>query len=256
VGLPSTVVLSVLEFDVLWAAQRFPRRHVALDVPSPGITTEERAALVRQAWDSLAERGLADGERAEPELADRLALLAHPQRSVDAWVWTDREIRGLAVQSGREALFGVVDRGEVWLIPARDTSFVQTAVSMAGECPPGYGRSVSLPLDVLRAADAAAGGDARALVGELIDRGVSVNEAQLLAGMFSGITGRGQFGAERTGANGRVHRADRVVSFHDTDSGRYLFLTRPSPDGQVWATVTPVDNARLATAVWELLDEL
>jgi hypothetical protein len=259
VGLPSTVVLSVLEFDVLWEAQRFPRRHVVLDVPSPGLTTRDRALLVTQAWASLAERGLADGGRPEPELADRLALLAHPQRAVDAWVWTDREIRGLAACAGREALFAVVDRDEVWLIPARDSSFVEAAVSMAGECPAGYGRSVSLPQDTLRAADEDAGGDPKALVAELIDRDVPLGEAQLLSGMFGGITTRGQFGAQRlgggTGGGQRSRRANRVVAFHDTPSGRYMYLTRPSPDGQRWATVTPVDNARLATAVWELLDE-
>lgn len=255
-GMPSTVVLSALEFDVLWEAQRFPRRHVALDVPSPGVTHAERADLVAAAWAGLEQRGLADRGRAEPELADRLALLAHPERSVDAWVWTDREIRALAVQAGRQAMLGVVDRDEVWLIPARDSSFVEAAVSVAGECPPGYGQSASLPLDTLRAADEDAGGDALVLVGQLIDRDVPVNQAQLLAGMFDGIVGRGQFCAERTPPGQRARRAGRVVAFHDTERGRYLYLTRPSADGRVWATVAPADNARLATSVWELLDEL
>jgi hypothetical protein len=257
VGLPSTLVLSALEFDVLWESQRFPRRHVALDVPSPGVTRGERAALVAQAWAGLAERGLAERGRAESGLADRLALLAHPERSVDGWVWTDREIRALSVQSGREAQLAVVDRDEVWLIPAHDSSFVEAAVSVAGDAPAGYGRSVNVPLQTLRAADEDAGGDPKALILELEDRDVQLNDAQTLAGMFSGIVTKGQFGAERTG-NGRVtHRAGRVVAFHDNDrGGRYLYLTGPSPDGRMWATVTPSDNRGIATAVWELLEEL
>jgi hypothetical protein len=256
VGLPSTVVLSALEFDVLWESQRFPRRHVALDVPSPGVTYRERAELVKSAWDALGERGLATGSRAEPALADRLAVLAHPDRSVDAWVWTDREIRGLAARVGREALLGVVDSGNVWLIPARDSSFVEAAVSVAGDCPAGYGRSVSVPLDALKAADRDAEGDPKALIVELSDRDVPLADAQWLAGMCTGITGKGQFGVERAKGGERPRRANRVVAFHDTDRGRYLYLTRPSADRRVWATITPADNARIATAVWELLDEV
>jgi hypothetical protein len=47
-----------------------------------------------------------------------------------------------------------------------------------------------------------------------------------------------------------------VVAFHDTERGRYLYLTLPSADGRLWATVTPADNRTVATAVWELLDEV
>ncbi|HKN96457.1 MAG TPA: ESX secretion-associated protein EspG, partial [Pseudonocardiaceae bacterium] len=166
------------------------------------------------------------------------------------------EIRGLAAQSGRDAVLAVVDRGEVWLIPARETSLVEAIVSIAGECPAGHGRSTSVPLELLRSADKAAGGDPRSLVVELTDLGVPLTKAQVLAGMFDGMVGRGQFGAQRTAAGRVTHRAGRVVAFHDTGSGRYLYLTRPSADGQVWATVTPADNRAMATAVWELLDEV
>lgn len=254
-GLPSSVVLSALEFDVVWESQRFPHRHVVLDVPSPGVTRNQRAELVAAAWAGLAERGLADRGRADAELIDRLAVLAYPERSVDGWIFTDRQIRGLAAQAGRDALLGVVDRGEVWLIPARDSSFVEAAVSMAGECPAGRGRSTSVPLDVLRAADQAAEGDPRSLVVELTELDVPLGKAQTLARMFDGMVTRGQFGAQ-CGSGSRSRRAGRVVAFHDTERGRYLYLTRPSADGQVWATVTPADNRAVAAAVWELLDEV
>jgi hypothetical protein len=260
VGLPSSVVLTALEFDVVWESERFPARHVALDVPSPGVTRNERAELVAKAWAGLAERGLAGRGRADSELTDRLALLAYPERSVDGWIWADRQISGLAALSGRDALLGVVDRGEVWLIPARDSSFVEAAVSMAGECPAGRGRSVSVPLDVLRGADADANGDPKAMVVELNERDMPIGKAQILAGMFTGMVGRGQFGAQRT-VSGRhaqreTRRAERVVAFHDTRLGRYLYLTRPSADGRTWATVTPADNRAVAAAVWELLNEV
>jgi hypothetical protein len=78
-----SVVLSALEFDVIWENERLPERHVALDVPSPGKTHTERAALVKQTWAALEARGLAEGGRAIGDLVDRIMLLAHPEVSID-----------------------------------------------------------------------------------------------------------------------------------------------------------------------------
>lgn len=254
---PGTLVLSALEFDVVWEAGRFPRRHVALDVPSPGRTHTERAALVAGVWESLEGRGLAERGRVTPELADGLALLAHPQVSVHTWIWTaDREIRGFAAASGDEALLAVVDRGEVWLIGSRATALAESAVSVAGQMPAGAGRSVSVPNDVLREAAEDAGHDPQRLITALEAHGVGLRDAQELAAMFHGIGTRGQFGAERARSGAAPARADRVVAFHDTPSGRYLHQVRPSTDGRRWSTITPADNQLLASCVWELLNEV
>ncbi|EHY89505.1 ESX secretion-associated protein EspG [Saccharomonospora azurea] len=252
----NSVVLSTLEFDVLWEELDLPRRHVALEVPSPGTTWSERARYVDEAWETLADRGLARGRTVIPEVGDLLYLLARPRTSVDLWVWTDRRITGLAASSGRDAVLGVVDAGEVWLIPSRDAALAAAAVSVAGELPPGVGRSISVPHEVLVEADAEARGDAKALVPALEDRGVELWQAQELAGMLLGMVTRGQFGAQRLDRDGRMRRAGRVVAFHDTDAGRYLFQVAPGGDRRDWATVTPADNALLAERVWELLDEV
>ncbi|HVK20277.1 MAG TPA: ESX secretion-associated protein EspG [Actinokineospora sp.] len=249
----NSVVLSTLEFDVLWAAERLPEKHVALDVPSPGKTHTERAKLVEAAFAGLAQRGLAESGRAVPELADWLSLLAHAPVAIDSWVWTDREIAALAVASGDQGLLAVVDRAEVWLIPARATAIADAAVSIAGDLPAGPGRSVSLPTDVLMKAD---NGDPQSMITVLVEHGVSLSDAQTLGSMLSGMTTRGQLCAERAQRRQKRERARRVVAFHDTDAGRYLYLARPSSDGRSWSTITPADNARLAGCVRELLDEL
>src|SRR5690606_23656358 len=194
-----SVVLSTLEFDMLWEAERLPRRHPALDVPSAGITHSERADLVEQAWDSLAQRRLAKGHQATSDLVDMLNLFVRPAVAIDSWVWTDRQISGLAVSTGTQALMGVVDGDEVWLIPARDSSLPESAVSVAGETPAGVGWSASVPHDILVEADREAAGDARALVGALTDRGIVLSEAQEFAAMLMGQVVRGQFGAQTHG---------------------------------------------------------
>ena len=251
-----SIVLSTLEFDMLWEAERLPPPHPALRVLSAGRTRTERRELVEQAWESLRSRRLARGDRAGTDLVDQLNLLAHPKVAIDIWVWTDREIRGLAVSIGSQALLAVVDRDEVWLIPARDTSLPESAISVAGDLGAGVGQSVSVPHGVVRAADADAKGDPKALVTALEDRGVELWQAQELAGMMVGMTARGQFGVERLGRDGQMYRAERVIAFHDTDAGRYLVQLGRGADGQDWITVAPAGNQLLATRLWELLDEV
>ncbi|WP_290050464.1 ESX secretion-associated protein EspG [Amycolatopsis solani] len=250
-----SLVLSASEFDVLWESFELPRRHVAIDVPSGGTTRTERAELVTSAWASLSERRLARNRRPSGELADLLHLLARPQFGVDVWVWAEREIRGRAVSHRSQAVLAVVDNAEVWLIPATEDALPEAAVSVAGDLAPGIGQTVSIPYATLRAADAAAKGDPKALVTALEDRGVALFQAQELSGMLLGQEARGQFGAERVGRDGVVHRADRVVAFFDTDSGRYLFQVETDREGREWATVTPADNALLATRIRELMAE-
>ncbi|TDQ05373.1 ESX secretion-associated protein EspG [Labedaea rhizosphaerae] len=251
-----SLVLSALEFDVLWESLDLPPKHVALDVPSPGMTHTERRELVAKAWRSLGERGLADGTRPDGDLLDRLMLLAHPELSIDSWVWTDRQISALTVASGEGVAMGVVDGDEVWLIPVRDTALAEAAVSIAGELGPGPGRSVSLPSEVVQDADELAKGDPHRFVAALEEARVELSEAQVLAGMLSGAVLRGQVGVERRRRDHRMVRADRVVAFHDTAAGRYLYLRKPSTDGRLWSTVTPADNRRLSASVQELVDEV
>ncbi|MGW4482345.1 ESX secretion-associated protein EspG [Amycolatopsis sp. NPDC004368] len=246
------LVLSALEFDVLWESLELGRRPAALGVPSPGRTHTERAALVGEAWAALARRRLARGRRASGELFDQLHLLSHPQNALDVWVWADREIHGRAVSRGSQAVLAVVDRDEVWLIPADEGSLAEAAVPVAGELSAGIGQSVSVPHATLVAADAKAGGDPKALVTVLEDHGLALWEAQELAGMLLGQEARGQFTAERTLRDGTVRRSTHPTAFFDTDAGRYLFQLTDDTRGHTWATVTPADNAVLVERVREL----
>ncbi|WP_033290052.1 ESX secretion-associated protein EspG [Amycolatopsis jejuensis] len=250
------LVLSALEFDVLWESLELGRRPSALAVPSPGRTHSERAELIETAWESLAARRLARGRRPSGVLLDQLHLLARPSEAVDVWVWADREIHGRAVSRGSQAVLGVIDRGEVWLIPADSGALADAVVPVAGVLGAGVGQSISVPHDSLVAADSVAHGEPKALVTALEDRGLDLWEAQELAGMLVGQEARGQFCAERVLRDGTVRRSPHVAAFYDTDSGRYLFQLTDDSDGRTWATVSPADNAVLAERVRELQSTL
>ncbi|RRO16240.1 ESX secretion-associated protein EspG [Saccharopolyspora rhizosphaerae] len=252
--------LSALEFDVVCeAAGLDERRHVVLDVPSPGSTYSKRAELVAGAWESLRHKRLAETkrDRVEVELADLLGLLDRPQRSIDGRIWADRSIRALACANGGEGLLTVVDGDVVELTPVRGGALAEAAVSVAGDVPPGPGRAVSLPNDVLRqAADAAGAGNPLGLTDELRILGITHDDAADVANMADGMGVRGQFGAEGNPGRGKPERAGRVVAFHDTGRGRYLHVVRRSGDGRAWSTLAPADNARLAEYVRDLLAEV
>ena len=250
-----SIVLSKLEFDVLWESEKLPPKHEALLVPSPGTTFTERRQLVAKAFADLEQRGLAERERAVPELADQLNLLAHHQLSIDTWVWTDRRISSLAVVAGSSALLAAVDGPDVWLIPARETAIAEAAVSIAGDVVAGPGRSVSVPTDLLTAADKESRGNLREFSALLANKGISGQEVKALVDMVSGMGVRGQFGATRAQRDQRTVRASRVVAFHDTPRGRYAHLAKPNNDGRVGSTVTPADSRRLVTFVQELVAE-
>ncbi|WP_242613287.1 ESX secretion-associated protein EspG [Herbihabitans rhizosphaerae] len=247
-------MLSALEFDVAWESENLPPRHVVINVPSPGKTHTERRQLERQAWESLAQRGLAKGERVTPDLADHLALLATAPLSIDLWVWTDHDIRALAVASGRRALMAVVEHEQVHLVPARDTSLVSTAIWLTGDLPAGPGHSVSLPTEALRKADKP-GRQPHEIVAALKKTGIKTADAQLLVRMAENIHSRGQIGVQHRHRDGRIVRTGRQVNFHDTDNGRYVMLSATNNDGQQWTTLAPADNQRLIACVRELAEE-
>ncbi|RZS44558.1 ESAT-6 protein secretion system EspG family protein [Herbihabitans rhizosphaerae] len=250
----ASAVLSALEFDVAWESENLPPRHVVIGFPSPGRTHAERRELEAQAWESLSRRGLAKGEQVTPDLADDLALLATAELSLDIWVRTDHEIRALAVATGRRGLMAVVEHDQVHLVPARDTSLVGTAIWLTGDLPAGPGHSVTVPTEALKRADKA-GRQPHEVVAALKKAGVKLVDAQLLVRMFEDAHSRGQIGVQHRHRDGRVVRADRQVNFHDTDNGRYVFLTTTNDDGRQWSTLAPADNQRLAACVRELIDE-
>lgn len=121
--------------------------------------------------------------------------------------------------------------------------------------PPGPGRSVTMPYEQLRQADADAGGDPRTLITALQDRGLALQDAQELAGMFAGQQACGQLGAQRVDSDRRVRRAGRVVAFYETDAGRYLLQLGTGSDGRVWATIAPANNDLLVERLRELVAE-
>jgi hypothetical protein len=248
------ITLSALEFDVLWEHLRLGSLPLVVKVPSPGKTHEERADLEARAWAGLEARGLGRPVEVDPDIEELLGVLAKPEREVDARAYVGRNVRVLAAAAGDTAAVAELSDGSVTLRRASATGLPAAALAVLPALAAGPGRSVTL-----RTADfeeaATAGGSREGFGNALLAGGLRGDDAEALAEMIKDVAHTGNFGAAARDRLGRRRRADRVVSFFDTEDGRYVQIRRPSDDGTLWTTISPADLRRLTHHVTELLDE-
>jgi len=248
------VIISTLEFDVLWEHLGLETMPLVLKVPSPGKTTEERRAIEDQVWLQLGARGLGGPRSLDPTLEDLLHVLNRPQQEIDARMWlNERSLRVLAAGKGQAGVLAILDGTQLILRPAEADGLPREALTALPTAPAGEGHSITLPSADL---DGAA---ASATTPEELEAALSAtlraDDAHTLAEMVRDASNRGQFGAAARDKWGKRVRPDRVVAFYDTPKGRYLQMRR-AVDGQPpWSTITPVDYRRMHHHLVELLAE-
>lgn len=246
--------ISALEFDVLWEHYELDQMPLVLKVPSPGRTDEERKRIVRGAWDDLARRGLGTPVDPHPALPHLLRLLRRADREIDGRLWLGREVRLLAAATGDEAVLATMADGRLTLRPADSTGLPRFALSVLPSALAGPGQSITLrSADFAAAAQEASKQDE--LAGALRDRGVRDTDATALADMIGDIVNRGQYGSAVRDRWGRRVRAARVISFFDTEDGRYLQVRREAENDEPWTTISPADGRRMLQQLTTLHEE-
>lgn len=249
------VEISTLEFDVLWEHYHgVAQMPLVLRVPSPGRTDEERKRIVRGVWDGLTGRGLGSPVDADPRLTHLLSLLRRPDREIDGRLWLGGEVRLLAAATGDEAVLAVLANGRLTLRPADATGLPRFALSVLPPAAAGPGQSITLPTADFEAAAKEARKQEELAVA-LRNRGVRASYAQTLAEMIGDIVNRGQYGSAHRDRWGRRVRTPRVISFFDTEAGRYLQVRRESEDTEPWTTISPAAPRRLLQHLTELHEE-
>jgi ESX secretion-associated protein EspG len=249
------ITLSALEFDVLWEHFRLGAMPLVVKVPSPGKTNEERAQLEAQAWADLEARGLGRPVEVNPDIEDLLATLARPEREVDVRAYVGRNIRVLAAATGNTAAVAELSDEVVTLRRASESGLPSAALTVLPPIAAGPGRSVTLRTAEFEQAAANAGRNRDGFGTALLATGLRSDDAEALVEMIKDVAHTGNFGAAARDRLGRRRRANRVVSFFDTEDGRYVQIRRPSVDGSLWTTISPADMRKLTHHVGELLDE-
>jgi ESX secretion-associated protein EspG len=250
------ITLTALEFDVLWEHLRLGALPLVVKVPSPGRTFEERADIETRVWAGLEARGLGRPVDVNPDIAGLLSVLARPEREVDVRAHIGRDVRVLAASAGEGAAVAELSEGSVTLRSASATGLASAALAVLPSSAAGPGRSVTLRTEDFESAANRAGGTREGFEQALLAGGLRGDDATVLAEMIKDVAHMGNFGAAARDRLGRRHRASRVVSFFDTEDGRYVQVRRPSDDGTLWTTISPADLRRLTHHVGELLDEV
>ncbi|RLK60446.1 ESAT-6 protein secretion system EspG family protein [Actinokineospora cianjurensis] len=251
------VSLSALEFDVLWEHLSPGTMPLVVKVPSPGKTYEERARIEDEVWAGLEQRGLGRKVDLHPEVEHLLRLLARPDREVDGRTWVGRGVRLLACSAGRDqAALAVLGDDRITLSRTSPAGLASAAVGVLPALQAGQGRSITLRTDDFEAAAKSTDGTQKSFELALHARGVRGEDATALTEMIGDVHGTGNFGAAARDRLGRRVRGDRVVSFFDTDGGRYVQVRRASPDKTLWTTISPADNRKLVHLVEEVLDDV
>jgi hypothetical protein len=244
----STVVrfgieLSTLELDVVWRSQPFGELPLILDIPSPGATHAERAALEAQVWTELIERDLADDPgHATNTVVTALQVIARRRLSLHLRTFGPDARRALVAQRGRRTVLGVLDDQGFRLARVADTGLANTLLSLLPEVPAGPGRSVSAPIHGFERASQAA--SSTAAIEALTEQGLDRTDARTLLDMTTGSIRTGQIAAEVRKRDGHIARSDHVIAFHDTPHGRYQAVVRDE-----YLTVAPATTTTLARAI-------
>ncbi|HEX7304749.1 ESX secretion-associated protein EspG [Lentzea sp.] len=236
---PSTgaVVLSHVEFDLVWEDLGFGDPPLALDVPSHGATEADRDQLGTEVFASLAQAGLVRGDEVDPALEELLGMLRHHTTSVDAVVFGEQPWRVLAAVRGSRGVLAVLNSRELALEPFAAEHLVHAVARVLGDRPAGPGEQLLLPRAAYSAAlrgyaESGYGGLERALA----DAGVRGSATRPLVTIAeAGRLGAGQLAV--TGARGR----SPVLTWSDTTAGRYVITTEHVRDEQ-WVRVVPADQ--------------
>jgi len=229
-----TEFLSPVALDFLWESLDAGELPYPLEVPSHGLTVDERSVLRQQVFGELRAQELLDGSgRMSPRLEDLLTLLARGTHSIDA---VSSDTTALAVGDGSSGLLATQESSGVRLRSIDPGSLASSVVALLPPCPRGTEQSITIPVSELAA------------LSEGRSAGRSVADRQVLARLSE----QPKLRAGQLAVNARKPMGGRlrspVLSWFDTESGRYLTYAK-----QDWITIAPADAPTLRHRLGELL---
>jgi hypothetical protein len=250
-------LLSPLELDFLWESFGTGELPYPLKVPSHGATVDERDALRRQTLAGLGQRRLvADSGRPEPHLEDWFGVLGRAELGLDAVHIPQPQAEPLlavVAALGGHGVLAVQDGRGYHLHPVPADGLASAIVSLLPPAPRGTEKSITVPLEQLIAGPGADFLQRRSTRDGGAGRPSDDEDRKALARLHAQPRLRGgQIGANARDRFGGKSRAP-VLSWFDTETGRYFTQASRGRDGRDWITIAPADAATLRHRLGEML---
>lgn len=248
--------LTSLELDFLWESFGGGELPYPLDVRCHGDTLEERAALRQRTLSDLAGRGLVgeDG-RPQPYLEDVFGVLTGPDFSLDSIQISapGAEHRvAVAAALGGHGVLAVQDTRGVVLESVPADGLAGAIVGQLPAAPRGREKSITVPLEQLVRGPGADFLQRRAgAPGDIHSTADSDRKALARLHAQPRLRG-GQIGANARSRGGSRTRTP-VLSWFDTDTGRYFTQASRGHDGRDWIVIAPADAPTLRHRLAEML---
>ncbi len=256
--MPNGELFSAVELDFLWENANVGELPYPLRGRSHGATVDERAALRQETLRALNQRRLVDDRgRPEPHLEDFFGILAAPDLSLDCVQLNNPNTEPLlAVASvlGGEGLLTVQDPRGFHFHPIAPDGLASAIISLLPPGSRGTEKSITLPLDGLVGAS---GADFLQRRQPQVDGSATSDEDRKALSRLQAqprLRG-GQFGANARSRMGGRSRSS-VLSWFDTQSGRYFTQATRGSDGRDWITIAPADPATLRQRLTEMLGKI
>lgn len=248
-------LLTPLELDFLWESFGVGELPYPLEFRSHGATLDERAHLRGQALAELARRGVADGRgRPEPHVENFFEVLAGSEVSLDSVHLSapnTRPLLAVAAALNGQGVLAVQDERGFHFHPAPADGLASAVVSLLPPAPRGAEKSITVPLEQLLTGTGADFLQRR--VADAAGRVSADEDRKALARLQAQPRLRGgQIGANARGRLSGKVRAP-VLSWFDTESGRYFTQATRGHDGRDWITIAPADAASLRQRLNEML---
>ncbi|KAF0849615.1 ESX secretion-associated protein EspG [Nocardia caishijiensis] len=253
-SLLEAVVLSLDEMQFLLEHLQFDEMPVVLDAIGRYDHVSAHDAAMEAAEKLLTERELLFGDVVVPELAERLRVLYRPQ-----WIIALRWV--VAGQVNRFCLAQGDDRAVVALRGPDSYVIDDAGLDLPASVLQALGTTEALELYGMNAPTErlapifADTGDATATAQRLGEIGKPATDAATLASALVEIHSYAEIVGVAYG-DGTREVQDNHIAVFNTRAGRFIITASVADDGVKWSSIATGTNARLRTAVADLIESL
>ncbi len=249
-----STVVTLDEMQFLREKLQISQFPVVLDGGARYDSDITRKTMMDAAAESLAARGLLDGEFVHQDLEDRVRALDRPHWALAVRWYHGGQISRLCIAKG-DAMDVVVLLGpDTYTINQASHDLPGTVVAALGPAEPLQLEGMNVLTEELSPIlnDA---GDSNATLRRLSAVGHPPRDAQTLASALVEITSHASIVGVVYG-DGTREIMDSTINVFNTRNGRFITTTTRSDDGVNWTSLATGTGARLRTAVRDLIQKL